>query len=109
MGMDSTADLIAAYEPPAGVNLRLLRVDATTATFDIDVDHERRGCGLARIAMHDLIELADECGVALSIWAEPDPDSCGPSQSQLMRFYRSCGFERRGYHGLMYRPADHGY
>lgn len=81
-------------------------VDQATASFDIQVPAHLRGQGIGSAVMYDLIEQADELGMALDIWCEPDPQMCSPEV--LSKWYERFGFERTGVTKpgaiRMYRP-----
>ena len=69
-------------------------VNPHTCTFDIRVPAHLRSQGHGTAAMYDLIEWADEVGVALEVWCEPDPELCSPGK--LAAWYTRFGFERTG-------------
>lgn len=56
----------------------------------IEIEKGRRGQGLGTKAMEDLVALADQYGLLLTL--SPSTDFGGSSKERLKRFYRRFGF-----------------
>ena len=76
-----------------GVNTLFVTCDGK-ATFDLYVEPEQRGQGLAKEIMANIISEADEAGVDVHIFC--DPSDMEPEE--LAHFYTRFGFESTGVH-----------
>lgn len=77
----------------------------------IEIEKSRRGQGLGTKAMEDLIALADQYGMLMTL--SPSTDFGASSKERLKRFYRRFGFvSNKGRHkdftlmDSMYRPPQ---